>query len=31
MAEQKISELPTATPLDGTEKVPMKPKLSLHH
>lgn len=23
MAEQKISELPTAAPLDGTEKVPV--------
>jgi hypothetical protein len=23
MAEQKISELPTATPLDGTEEIPV--------
>ena len=23
MAEQKISELPTATPLDGTEQLPL--------
>jgi hypothetical protein len=23
MAEQKISELPTATPLDGSEKLPL--------
>lgn len=23
MAEQKISELPTAAPLDGTEKIPV--------